>query len=305
MNSYKLIVLILFAFLSVFGCEILTGKKEENTNLLAGLVVLSSLNTEIPFEIVAAGKPGVKCGAEVSSVAGVSVSGSDGLYIKDARFYVHDVKYVLSDGTTVDATLVPDGKWQTSSVVLLDFEDGTSDCSAEGTAETNKIIRTTRAPGNVIGLEFKVGVPYSLNHMTETTVSAPFNVTKMQWSWLSGFIFMKFDWKTTDSGSTVASTFHLGSASCTGTAPAVTCSLPNRSTIRVTSAQGGGWIPSANPVYFDVQKLLDTTNTKSAAIGMCMPGNANAECAKVMTRTGLISASGASSGTHAAFYLKP
>lgn len=304
MKLYRLMVLILFSSLTTFGCEILNDKKEDNANLFAGLVLLGSLNTEIPFEIVAAGRTGVKCGSEVSSVAGMSVSGSDGLYIKDARFYIHDVKYVLNDGTTVDATLVPDGKWQTSSVALLDFEDGTSDCAAEGNQETNKIIRTTRPPGNVIGLEFKVGVPYSLNHMTETTTSAPFNVTKMQWEWLRGFIFMRFDWKTTDSGSTVASAFHLGSANCTGTTPAVTCSLPNRPTIRVTSTEGSTWVPSANPVYFDVQKLLDTTNTKSAAIN-CMPGNANAECAKVFTRTGLISASGVSSGTHAAFYLKP
>ncbi|TGL38994.1 MbnP family copper-binding protein [Leptospira perdikensis] len=306
MKLYTFMTFVAFSILTVFGCEMLGEKKEDNSNLLAGLVVVNAMSSvEIPFEMVAAGKVGVKCGTEVSSVAGVSVSGSDGLYIKDARFYVHDVKYVLNDGTTVDATLVPDGKWQTSSVVLLDFEDGTSDCAAEGTSETNKIIRTSRPSGNVIGLEFKIGVPYSLNHMTETTNSAPFNITKMQWSWLSGFIFMKFDWKTTDSGSTVASAFHLGSASCTGTAPSVTCTLPNRPTIRVTSTQGSSWVPSANPVYFDVQKLLDTTNTKSAAIGMCMPGNANAECAKVITRTGLVSASGVSSGTHSAFYLKP
>ncbi|TGK99504.1 MbnP family copper-binding protein [Leptospira levettii] len=305
MKLYRLIVFILVSGFTIAGCELLNDKKEENTNLFAGLVLLSAINTEIPFEIVAAGKTGVKCGTEVSSIAGMSVSGSDGLFIKDARFYVHDVKYVLSEGTTIDATLIPDGKWQTSSVALLDFEDGTGDCATEGNSDTNKSIRTTRPPINIAGIEFKIGVPYNLNHMTETTTSAPFNVTKMQWSWLTGFIFMKFDWKTTDSGSTVASTYHLGSASCTGTAPAVTCTLPNRATIRMTVGQGNTWNPSTNPVYFDVQKLLDTTNTKSAAIGMCMPGNANAECAKVITRTGLISATGASSGSHSAFYLKP
>ncbi len=290
---------------SLLNCGVIAEKKEDNTNLLTGLVALNALNVvDIPFEIVAAGKTGVNCGSEVSAIAGSSVSGSDGFYIRDARIYVHDVKYVLSDGTTVDANLIPDGKWQTSSVALLDFEDGTGDCSAEGSAEINKTVRTTKPTGNVTGLEFKIGVPYNLNHMTETTTSAPFNVTKMQWTWLNGFIFMRFDWKTTDSGSPILSTFHLGS-SCTGTAPSVTCTYPNRPTIRVTNASGNNWTPSANPIYFDIQKLLDTTNTKSASIGMCMPGNTNAECAKVMARTGLVSNTGLSSGTHTAFYIKP
>ncbi|TGM02366.1 MbnP family copper-binding protein [Leptospira jelokensis] len=305
MKLYKFITLVMFSSLSMFSCEFLTEKKEDDSNLLAAFVLYNSMSAEIPFEMVAAGNLGVKCGSEVSAIAGSSISGSDGFFIKDARFYVHDVKYVLNDGNTIEATLIPDGKWQTSSVALLDFEDGTGDCAAEGTAELNKIIRTTRAPGNVVGLEFKVGVPYSLNHMTETTSAAPFNITKMQWSWLTGFIFMKVDWKTTDSGSTVSSAFHLGSSGCTGTAPSVTCTYTNRPTIRVTNASGNTWTPSANPIYFDIQKLLDTTNTKSTSIGMCMPGNANAECAKVMARTGLVSNTGLSSGTHTAFYIKP
>lgn len=305
MKLCKFLAFAILASLSVYGCEFLNGKKDDNYNLLAGLMILDSLSTsDIPFEIVAAGKTGVKCGTEVSSVAGIPVSGSNGLFVKDARFYVHDIKFVLGDGSTVDAALVPDGKWQNSSVALLDFEDGTSDCSAEGTQETNKIIRTKRPPGNIVGLEFKVGVPYNLNHMSETTGAAPFNVTKMQWEWLRGFIFMKFDWKTTDSGSTVNSVFHLGSTGCSGTLPSVTCNYPNRPTIRVTHATGNIWNPAVNPVYFDIQKLLDTTDSKAAALG-CMPGNTNAECAKAITRSGLISASGASSGTHAAFYLKP
>ena len=82
---------------------------------------------------------------------------------KDFRFYVSNVRLVDAAGAEAPVTLDA-SVWQGYGVALLDFENGTGNCTG-GTVETNKSIQGTVAPGTYVGLKFDVGVPTASNHL--------------------------------------------------------------------------------------------------------------------------------------------
>ncbi len=82
---------------------------------------------------------------------------------KDFRFYVSNLRMVAADGTQAPVTL-DDSTWQGYGVALLDFENGSGNCTI-GTTETNTAVRGTVTPGTYVGLAFDVGVPTAANHL--------------------------------------------------------------------------------------------------------------------------------------------
>lgn len=309
MKLYNLITLITISGFTLLGCEFLNEKKDDQSNLLVGLVAIASrTNLEIPVELVAAGKSGVTCGNNAAAFANTTISGSSHFYLRDARVYIHGVKLISTDGVSVSANLIPDGKWQSSTVALLDFEDATGDCST-GTTEVNKSIRVNVPSGTYTGIEFTVGVPISENHIDDATALAPLNVASMNWNWKGGYKFMKIEWVTKDAASTNG-TYHLGSLGCNGATNAdasTSCTTPNRPTIRIINS--GIWNPTSQAVYLDIQKLVDGTNSVSTGDGVltCMAGNTDGanRCQKLISASGVNPSTGESSGTHSAFYIKP
>ncbi len=126
----------------------------------------------------------------------------------DFRFYVHDVRLLRSDDVEVPVSLTVDDKWQTATVALLDFEDGTGTCS-DGNADTNAVVKGEVPAGSYKGLAFKVGVPFTENHGNPATAASPLNVMQMSWSWLSGYRFMKIDTQPLGDGGSTPPKFNL------------------------------------------------------------------------------------------------
>lgn len=249
-----------------------------------------------------AGNNNVSCGTPVSNL-GTSAATAD---LKDARFYVHDVKLITAQGNAVPVKLTQDSQWQYLDTALLDFENATSACAA-GTAATNNLVQGTIDSGNYVGLSFQVGVPYTstnsssaavgMNHLPYATAPAPLNIQAMAWSWQVGRKFMKVELnpvggvaRPNTTPPTTATTFniHLGSTNCTGgdslTGLGVSCSNPNRLPVKFAAFN-----PSSQQVVLDIQQLLASSNLSQdsgGAVG-CMSGTTDPECPAIFDKLDL------------------
>ena len=110
---------------------------------------------------------------------------------KDFRFYVSNVRLVDASGAEAPVTL-DSSFWQGYGVALLDFENGTGNCTG-GTLEMNTAVRGTANPGTYVGLKFDVGVPTASNHLNYQAANPPLSNSAMYWSWTSGYKFVKID----------------------------------------------------------------------------------------------------------------
>jgi uncharacterized repeat protein (TIGR04052 family) len=168
----------------------------------------------------------------------------------DLRFYVHDVRLVTDGGSEVPLALT-DGPFQRMGVVLLDFEDATGTCD-QGDAATNAEIRGTVPAGDYVGIRFRIGVPFELNHLDLTSLPSPLNRTSLFWSWNLGHIFFAGTTRTVvgaggggvDAGAPDAGVpgpndhfTHVGSTMCVGDpamgVPVTSCARPNRASIEL------------------------------------------------------------------------
>ncbi len=286
------------------------NKKDDNTttrNLLLA-VALSNTTTTINFGLDSGTLRNVNCTGFISSDT-VKVSGGSQVALKDARFYVHDINLIKTDGSKVAFSMNKDGVFQNSytangktyNVGLLDFADGTSNCAtgvfaAGTTTTTNTKITGSGVSGSFSGIEFTVGVPLDLNHQDDTTLAAPLNSTGMYWSWNSGYKFMKLEFLN----GSVGNAWHIGSSTCTNSV----CTYSNRATVTVTKSSGT-FNPSTDTVALDIQALLNGTDTTSSAISChAGPQSSDTKCGTIGTNMGVTKATGLSSGTQSAFIIR-
>lgn len=248
------------------------------------------------------GSNSVSCGTTVSSLGTSAVSAD----LKDARFYVHDVKLITAQGNAVPVKLTQDNQWQYLNTALLDFENASGTCITAGTAATNALVQGTIDSGNYVGLSFQVGVPYTatnssgnsvgMNHLPYATAPAPLNIAAMAWSWQVGRKFMKVELNpvggvarpTTPPSTSTTFNIHLGSTNCTGgdslTGLGVTCSNPNRLPVKFAAFN-----PSSQQVVLDIQQLLAGSNLSQDAGGAvgCMSGTTDPECPAIFDKLDL------------------
>jgi uncharacterized repeat protein (TIGR04052 family) len=152
----------------------------------------------------------------------------------DLRLNFQDIVLIRDDNKEVPLKLDVNS-WQGPNIALLDFEDGSGNCEAYGTAATNKVITGTVPEGKYVGVAFTNGVPKELNHGDPLTAPEPLKSSDMLWSWLVGHRFTQIEFvQVVPVGELFASAWlHVGSTACTGD-PAlgnVTCSKPNRNRI--------------------------------------------------------------------------
>ncbi|MDC7715755.1 metallo-mystery pair system four-Cys motif protein [Vogesella sp. DC21W] len=248
------------------------------------------------------GTNSVSCGTAISSLGTSAVSAD----LKDARFYVHDVKLITAQGNAVPVKLTQDSQWQYLDTALLDFENATGTCAAAGTAATNNLVQGSIDSGNYVGMSFQVGVPSTatngsgntvgMNHLPYATAPAPLNISAMAWSWQVGRKFMKVEFNpvggvarpTTPPSTSTTFNIHLGSTNCTGgdsvTGLGVTCSNPNRLPVKFAAFN-----PSSQQVVLDVQQLLASSNLSQdtgGAVG-CMSGTTDPECPAIFDKLDL------------------
>ena len=139
------------------------------------------------------------CGASYPAVGSTGASARfDGL-----RLYVHDVRVIFEDGTEAPLVLDDAPPFQDGTVALLDFEDGSSTCTA-GDVGTNHRI-TGRAPVEranadqtarvrAVGLAFTMGLPFDLNHtVLDSASQPPLDVEAMYRNPTTGREFLRLD----------------------------------------------------------------------------------------------------------------
>lgn len=240
-----------------------------------------------PIEIQFAARVGAEPFACGQHYHDLGTNGSHG-HPMDGRFYVSDIHFVNPDDSERFVTLEQDGEWQLDDVALLDFEDGSAECAAEGTPATNTSIRGTVEPGTAAKIHFTVGVPFALNHGDATTAEAPLDQTPMFWSWNFGYKFIKIEFST--DGQPDGFFLHLGSTGCEGDGAGnvSSCSEPNRVDAEIPLTNG--FDPERNVVVLDVAKLLSDSdvdvNTPETAPG-CMSFPGDPECPAIFAHLGL------------------
>jgi uncharacterized repeat protein (TIGR04052 family) len=205
---------------------------------------------------------------------------------KDFRFYVHDVRLVTADGE-VPLTIDTMGAFQGQNVALLDFENDTGACAAEGSPETNSEIRAraaTTITAAIRGIKFKLGVPFMLNHREPSSSPAPLNLSAMWWAWNSGYKFLKIDGNT--AGLPMGFNIHLGSTGCMGNnaGPVNPCSAPNVGEVSLDNFN-----PTTNRIVADLAALVSMSNLEMNAAGApgCMSGATDPECPPIFSALGI------------------
>ncbi len=232
---------------------------------------------EIKFATLAGSTP-VDCKSDFADIGNPAAS----LGVGDMRFFVYDVRLIDDSGNEKPLALTPDGKYQTDSVALLDFEDGTGNCSMDGTKETNERVRGQIDPGTYKGIAFSVGLPDAMNHADPTMAKAPLDTMAMHWSWADGYRFLRLDEIVNGAGFDV----HLGSAECNMPANGdVTCKRPNRPAVKLMPFD-----PDKDQVVLDLATLLaDSDLTDEPG---CIAGGTDDTCAPIYKHLGLDATTG-------------
>ena len=232
------------------------------------------------------GRESFACGREYAAL------GTTGAPAAATEFmlYVSEVRLLRADGTEVPVSLTDDGMFQRANTALLDFAAGGvgTDCT-NATRDTNTVVRgTIPATGEFTGIRFVLGVPFAQNHQDQASAPAPFNSSRMFWSWNGGYKFVRLDLRA---GAKMGPWFvHLGSVACTpGGAPSTVptqCAQPNSPTITLT-----GFDPLRTPVIADVATLLSLSDLSRTA--GCMSNRASPGCPGVLKSFGVMPDGGA------------
>jgi len=234
-------------------------------------------HVSIHFRPMVGGRP-FACG---TSYAGIG-KGHATLTPSDFAMFVSDVRLVTSDGREVPVALDQDGVYQSQSLALLDFEDGTGPCS-NGSAEMHTAITGTVPEGKYAGLRFVIGVPFDRNHLDPVSQPSPLSVTRMFWVWNAGHKFLRFDAKSATGRGWV---LHLGSTGCTPSTTVTTvptsCAQPNRVAVALA-----GFDPDADVVIADAAALFVGSGSVPDSDQVCMSSRKQPACAGPFAALGL------------------
>lgn len=250
-----------------------------------------------------------ECGAQYTGIG----SSNSTVTPTDLRFFVSDVQLIKADGTRVSLELDDFQPFQSNSVALLDFADGTGACSNADSALNAQI--TGLAPdANYVGLSFSTSVPLAINHTDPTLNAPPLHPSNMTWSWLLGYKFLVAGLKQVDSPNveeldggadaevaapvpaTGAAELHVGSIGCYNppmSDPAtVECGKPNRNSITLSAFD-----PFENTVVLDVAQLFAKVDLSEVV--MCH--SAIEDCADMFASVGLDYPTGMATAEQTAF----
>lgn len=244
------------------------------------------------------------CGTEYNDVG----SADSVITPVDLRFYVSNVRLITANGDHVPFTIDDVAPFQSPTVALLDFEDGTGECR-NGNSALNAQITGTAATGDYVGLAFSTSVPFDLNHADPTSLPAPLQPSDMSWGWLLGYKFVKAEVRQVlpesdvDAGADAsaplpgAGIFHLGSTACQNVADAsaemlVECAKPNRNDVVLDEFN-----PAESTVVLDVARLFGDSDL--SAMAMCH--SIGAACEPLFTNLGVDYGTGAAGGEPTAF----
>jgi len=250
---------LLFALLAAYGCNAVDADQPP---------------LSLRFQPLVAGTP-AQCGAPVKTPTA-------SIQLTDLRFYVHDVRFVHSDGTETTAALIADGRWQTESLALMDLEDGTGACE-NGSREMHDTLVLSGPNASTVGIRFRIGVPFELNHDNPATNPSPLNVTAMSWGWMGGHKFMRLEAEVDG----FSHLLHLASTGCEGTIGNISrCDRGNRPEIEVN---WGTERPHSLAISIDTLLGLSTEGASASAATdwSCMSTRRDPACLSPFRALGL------------------
>ena len=220
----------------------------------------------------------VACGTRTTLVGKGNSGNGTAPDVKDFRLYVSDVQVATATGEFVSVKLA-ESDWQQKNVALLDFEDGTSSCTA-GTSETRLVVEGTAPEADYSRVRFTIGVPEALNHLNQETATAPLNTGGLYWSWAGGYKHARID--------VAGWNIHLATTGCTldNNNENLDCSKsrPNRPTYTLENVD-----LASSTINFDYAELVsgaDISTDTGGAKG-CMSSASDPECATLFTNLGL------------------
>ena len=223
--------------------------------------------------------------------------------VSDYRLYVSRIRLLDASGAEVPVTLRDNGPWQHDDIALLDFENASGAC-ANGTEDTNSVVKLLAPAGEYTGVAFDVGVPFDSNHQDPTLAASPLNLTSLFWNWRGGYRFMRVDLQPVGASMHMKKTkamtgshgamqskgwaLHLGSTGCEATSPTnapARCASPNRISVVFPDAAPGSSTFVIDPAGVLAESDI-TKNTEGTSPG-CMSAPDDPECAAVFTALGL------------------
>lgn len=233
---------------------------------------------ELQFAARVNGEPFV-CGQTYEGVGSTAAAYT----ATDFRFYIHDLALLPAGGGDAVSVTLEENDSQSGALALLDFEDRSGACEM-GSTSTHTTVTGAIAAGEYVGVSFKVGVPFEMNHLDPVTDPAPLKQTGMSWAWQFGYKFIKADGSVGGQGFNL----HLGSTGCPGDSaeqpPSGPCVNPN--VVEVELALD----PGADTIVADVGRVLRdvdiAVNTPDTAPG-CMSFPGDPECNTVFPKLGL------------------
>jgi uncharacterized repeat protein (TIGR04052 family) len=208
----------------------------------------------------------------------------------DLRFYVHDLELVDAHGAAVPVAFDEDGAFQTARLALIDLEDGSAACR-NGSPALHATIRGRTRRGAFTLLRGRLGVPFEMNHGDPAQDPPPLAPTAMQWSWLGGHTFLRFDVRLQGRPLSI----HLGSYGCSGEIGHVQgCRWPNRPRFEVPLS--GSPSASIGPIPFDLLPLLRAALAAGPESRGCMGDPEAPGCVAVFAALGLSARDGTAAG---------
>jgi uncharacterized repeat protein (TIGR04052 family) len=238
-------------------------------------------------------------GADAKTYSNIGTAAST-VGFKDFRVYVSNVRLIDDADNEVPLTLTNDGAFQLQTdadghVALLDFEDGTGNCSDSGNVNLNSSVVGTAPIGNYTGVVFELGVPFGINHLDVATAESPLNISALYWAWAIGHKFARIDYTVVDGA---AWNFHLGSIGCATdgmtSPPTEECSKPNRPTIRIEN-----FSHDTDVIELDAAAIVadsDLTTNAGTTPGCMSFGPDEPDCTPLFPNLGLDYATGACIG---------
>ncbi len=199
--------------------------------------------------------------------------------VRDLRFYVHDVELLDASGQAYPLALTALAPWQSADLALIDLV-------GQQQTNLNTALRGRAQGEQFSGIRFKVGVPFTLNHVNLVTAAPPLDRGDLFWSWQTGYKFLRAD--LTDANREWS--FHLGSTGCVSAsavrAPDQPCSRPNL--IRVELR---GFDPTKEPIRVRIDELFKSMSTLQSSV---CTGDYEYDrgCADVISKTGLQASNG-------------
>ena len=266
----------------------------------------------IPFAAQVDGEAAT-CGTEFLSVGADATT----VTFADLRLYAHDFKLVTDEDVEIDLTLDTlsgDSPAQNDRVVQLDLRD-TVGC--ESGAEDNPnfndlaLVSGTVPEGvTVSALRFTLGVPFDLNHASQSDAAEPLRnpgrASGAGWNWQNGYKFASFDvmpvggWTDPADAERSGSRWnaHIGSTGCPVTASELengtepeTCTNENRPviTLELGAFELENLESGAVQVVIDYAELVDGVSVAQDEGGApgCMSGPTDPECEDVFANLGL------------------